>query len=137
MSNPVPGRIVAGHGRFAHQLIEAIELILGAPSDLRPFDFQLDETAEQAGRRLQRLVRELDGGAGVLIMADLFGGTPGSLALSLVKPGAVEVVTGVNLAMALTACELAAGVSLREAADLVENAGRSGITSASGLSGGA
>jgi mannose PTS system EIIA component len=124
------GLIVASHGRLAESLVETAGLILRREPPLVPFTFLADEDAETASRKLQALVKKCDKGHGVIILVDLFGGTPGTLALSMLEPTAVEVVTGVNLPMAVAAATLAPDLPLEEATRTLEQAGRNAIKGA-------
>ncbi|HEX9844652.1 MAG TPA: PTS sugar transporter subunit IIA [bacterium] len=124
------GIIVATHGRLAECLVETAELLLQRPCRLTPFTFLADEEPQAASRKLQALAKRCDQGAGVIILADLFGGTPGNLALSLLDDAALEVVTGVNLPMVLAADGLNPQLSLEEATAALEQAGRSAIKGA-------
>jgi mannose PTS system EIIA component len=124
------GIIVATHGRLAECLVETAELILQRPSGLTPFTFLADEEPQAASRKLQALIKRCDQGRGVIILVDLFGGTPGTLALSLLQRTAVEVVTGVNLPMAVAAASLDARLQLEEATAALEQAGRNAIKGA-------
>jgi len=124
------GVIIATHGSFSEILVETTELILGRESGLAPFTFSEGETPRESSRNLQTLIRKTDRGQGVIILVDLFGGTPGSLALSLLEEEAVEVVTGVNLPMAITAATLDPALDLASAAQQLVEGGRQGIRGA-------
>ena len=121
---------MATHGRLAESLVETAELILQRPSALAPFTFMADEEPQAASRKLQALIKKMDRGKGVIILVDLFGGTPGTLALSLLEETAVEVVTGVNLPMAVSAAGLDPALPLEQAALALEQAGRNAIKGA-------
>ena len=88
------GVIIATHGRFSQTLVETVELILARESGLIPFTFPEGEAPRESSKNLQALIRKSDHGRGVIILVDLFGGTPGSLALSMLEGDSVEVVTG-------------------------------------------
>jgi len=124
------GVIVATHGRLAESLVETAELILQRASGLTPFTFMADEDPQAASRKLQALIKKCDRGRGVIILVDLFGGTPGTLALSLLDEAAVEVVTGVNLPMAVSAAGLDPALQLDLAAEALAQAGRNAIKGA-------
>lgn len=124
------GIIVATHGGLALSLVQAADLILQRDSGIVPFGFDHDEEPQSASRRLQSLIRKCDQGRGVIVLVDLFGGTPGSLALSLVERSAVEVVTGVNLPMALAAANLDSALPLEDATAALAQAGRNAIKGA-------
>ncbi len=125
------GLIVASHGPLAGSLVETGELVLGRGTPLRPFTFADGEEPKKILRRLRTLAQKLDRGAGVIIMVDLFGGTPGSLALSMMKDDKkVEVITGTNLPMVIAAAKLVPGTSLREACRAIVDSGARAIMEA-------
>jgi len=121
------GLIVATHGGLAESLVKTTEIILARKTALQPFTFKDGEPPKASFKRLEALVRRADRGAGVVILADLFGGTPGSMALSMLEGASVEVVTGVNLPMAITAASLQPGVDLAGASAAIARAGKDGI----------
>ncbi|HKI99808.1 MAG TPA: PTS sugar transporter subunit IIA [bacterium] len=124
------GIIVATHGQLAESLVETAGLILQRPSGLTAFTFVAHEDPKAASRRLQSLIKKCDHGQGVIILVDLFGGTPGNLALSLLQDASVEVVTGVNLPMAVAAANLDPNQQLEQATAALEQAGRNAIKGA-------
>lgn len=92
--------LVLTHGRLAEELLEAgrtIDSQLLDHSSALALPWEID--SDDASRQLKQRLRELDQGAGVLILTDMFGGTATNLALPFLDPGKVEVVTGVNLPM--------------------------------------
>ncbi|HEX7928314.1 MAG TPA: PTS sugar transporter subunit IIA [bacterium] len=121
------GLIVATHGSLAEVLVSTAEFILGKSAPLRPFLFQDNEEPRAASTRLEALIKRCDKGRGVILLVDLFGGTPGSLALSMLQEKSVEVVTGVNLPMVLAAAGLDATLDLAAASASIAAAGRDGI----------
>jgi mannose PTS system EIIA component len=129
MPSPI-GIIVATHGRLAESLVETAELILQRPSGLTAFAFMADEDPQTASRKLQALIKKCDKGSGVIILVDLFGGTPGTLALSLLDEASLEVVTGVNLPMAVAAASLDPKLALQQATQALEQSGRNAIKGA-------
>ena len=129
MENAI-GLIVAAHGRFSESLVETAEMILARKSALAPFTFLDGEAPKVSLKKLQSLIKKCDKGRGVIIMVDLFGGTPGSLALSMLEESSVEVVTGVNLPMAVSAATLNPALDLESASETLVNAGRKSIRGA-------
>ncbi|MCH9049716.1 MAG: hypothetical protein IIA72_01310 [Proteobacteria bacterium] len=98
------GLIVASHGSLAQSLVETGELVLGRKTPLRAFIFNDGDEPKKILRQMRALARKSDQGQGVIIMVDLFGGTPGSLALSMMfGDKKVEVLTGANLPMIIAA----------------------------------
>lgn len=127
------GVIVATHGELAKVLVETAGIILGRPAQLQPFTFPEGEAPKASYKRLQKLIQKCDTGRGVIILVDLFGGTPGSVALSMLDEKQVEVLTGVNLAMALAAGTLDPGLDFSQACSAVLKSGRDSIKEAGAL----
>lgn len=121
------GFIVASHGDLAATLVQTAELIVGQDTGFAPFAFLDGEDPKTSSARLGKLIRKCDDGAGVIILADLFGGTPGSLALSHLALETVEVITGVNLSMMVTAATLPAQLTMQEAGAQIVEAGQRSI----------
>ena len=92
------GLLVVTHGRMAEDLVESAKRIVGDVVGLAAVSIDWNDDVDDATERIREAVRELDRGDGVLVLTDMFGGTPTNLALSLLDPGKLEIVTGVNLA---------------------------------------
>jgi PTS system mannose-specific IIA component len=133
MSSRRIGFIVASHGDLAATLVQTTGLIVGHDTPFAPFAFLDGEAPKTSSARLGKLIRKCDAGAGVIILADLFGGTPGSLALSHLALESVEVITGVNLSMMVTAATLPPQLSLREAGARIAEAGQRSIQRGSAM----
>ena len=127
------GIILVSHAELAAAIVHTVELIVEGQTNFTTFMSADDEDPQRGSRRLQELVRKADKGRGVLILVDLFGGTPGSLAMSLLEPGRVEVVTGVNLPMAITAATLDPALDLHGAAAAIVSAGQQSIQQAGAM----
>ncbi len=97
------GVVVVTHGGLAEELVGTARMIMGTVEQVEAVGFQPDEREEEMFDKLRVAVRAVDEGDGVLILVDMFGGTPSNLSLRLLRPGRVEVVTGVNLPMLLKA----------------------------------
>ena len=98
--------LILSHGALAHALVDTAERIAGQLVDVQALSLDWDEPRDTLLRRLHEVIDSIDEGDGVLILTDLFGDTPSNLALGLIEPGRVEVVTGVNLPMVLRlACQ--------------------------------
>jgi PTS system ascorbate-specific IIA component len=102
------GILVISHGRLGEALIEAANHVLGArPRRVRHLGVEAGDDPEALAARGRALISELDDGAGVLLVADIYGATPGNVARRLIEPGRVEAVAGASLPMlvrALTYC---------------------------------
>lgn len=133
MSSGNIGLILASHATLADVLVSTVNAIVDSETDLKSFPFADNEDPQTGSRRLQELVRKCDRGRGVIILVDLFGGTPGSLAMSLLELDRVEVVTGMNLSMAIAAATLDPKLELEEAAKSIVAAGIQSIQQASAM----
>ena len=122
------GALVVTHGDVARELVAAVERICGESPQLRAVCIAWEENVATARQKIVTAVEAVDHGAGVLILTDMFGGTASNLSLTLLDPGRVEVVTGVNLSMLLKLGTAASsGMSLSEIAELVCARGRESI----------
>ena len=95
------GIIVVAHADYGSAMLRTAEFILGTLSDCTSISVDIAQEVPETVRRLDDAAQRLDKGAGVIILTDMFGGTPTNLALSLLGSHNVEVVTGVNLPMLL------------------------------------
>ena len=127
------GLVVATHGRLAEELLRTAEGIVGPLEQCAAVSVAADVSMDEARARLGEAVRRADTGDGVLVLTDMFGGTPANLALTFLDEK-VEVITGVNLPMILKlATARADALALRAAAELVASHGQKNITLASEL----
>ena len=129
---PAAGVVLVTHVDYGAGLLRAAETILGPLADCSSIQVDAGLDVAETVARLKEAVNLLDKGNGVIILTDMFGGTPTNLSLSLLGSGSIEVVTGVNLPMLLKVFE-ARHKELAELADLAMEAGGKGIVSASRL----
>jgi PTS system mannose-specific IIA component len=120
------GIIIAAHTDYASALLRTTEFILGPLGDCTSISVNAALDVSETVQRLDDAVQLLDKGEGVLILTDMFGGTPTNLSLALLNTRKVEVVTGVNLPMIIKAFS-ARALPLKELAELAGEAGRQGI----------
>ena len=120
------GIIVVSHADYGSALLKTAEFILGPLSDCSSISVDIGQEVPEIVRRLKDAAQRLDKGAGVLILTDMFGGTPTNLALSLLATHNVEVVTGVNLPMVLKVFS-SRTTPLKELAAAASDAGIKGI----------
>jgi PTS system mannose-specific IIA component len=132
------GVVVVTHGQLATELVNSAEMIVGDLPNFTAVSIgwhdDVDQAREEIGRAIER-VRSLAGAdspAGVLVLSDLFGGTPANLAVTFVSPG-VEVITGVNLPMLIKLARPKADVDLQALARDIREHGRAAIWVASDL----
>lgn len=132
------GVVVVSHGRLANEFVAAAEHVLGPQRQMEAVAIGPDDDMERRRSDILDAVKSVDSGSGVVILTDMFGGTPSNLAISVIHQGAIEVIAGVNLPMLIKLGEVRDRVSLTEAALAAQEAGRRYIRVASvELAGGA
>ncbi len=100
------GLVLFTHSRLASAFAEAVEMVTGPQRQVAVVAVDVGVSPGELERRLDEAIRAVDDGAGVIVMTDLFGGSPANLSLARMIPGRVEVVSGLNLAMLLKAVDL-------------------------------
>ncbi len=120
------GVLVVTHGEFGAALLDAAQMILGPQQGVGAVSVQVSRGVDEILLALKAGVSGLDSGLGVLVLTDLFGGTPTTLSLSLLKSMNLEVVAGVNLPMLLKVLQ-DRGLQLSELAAQAKAAGQQGI----------
>jgi len=127
------GILIVCHCNLGRELISAAELILGRVenSDFMAIS-QLSES-EELLKVIAQKIDSLDRGKGVLVLTDMFGGTPSNLSLSFLNDERVEVLTGVNLPMVISAVQWRDSLSLKELGEKAECEGRRSITLAGSM----
>jgi mannose PTS system EIIA component len=124
------GVIAVSHCHVAEEMLRAAELIIGPLVACKALSFQADQPVEEMVKQLRDAIKEVDQGRGVLILTDLFGGTPANIGLSFLGPK-VEVVCGMNLPMLIKLATCRRGCPLEEAAAMVKEYGQRHISLAS------
>jgi PTS system mannose-specific IIA component len=128
------GIVVVTHSGLGEALIEAAEFILEGPLEAATaVSVDLRQSAEQMRKKISAGIKAVDQGAGVLILTDMFGGTPSNISLSFLEEGRIEVLTGVNLPVVIRAAKMRKEKSLDELAQSLQTYGRKSISLASGL----
>ena len=127
------GVLIVSHGQMAAELLAAAQTIAGELPRFRALALDWSVGFEEARQRIAASAAEIDDGSGVLVLTDMFGDTPSNAAVSLHRPGVVEVVSGVNLPMVvrLGCTRAAVGSDLAEVARWLELKGRRSIRRAS------
>ncbi len=127
------GLVVATHGQLADELLRTATGIVGPMERCEGLSITAGSSMEEARRQLGEAIQRVEDGQGVLILTDMFGGTPANLALTFLEER-IEVVTGVNLPMLLKlATGRADNLALRPLAELITGYGQKNITLASEL----
>jgi PTS system mannose-specific IIA component len=128
---PEPRRRVAGvivsHGQFATELLSAAETIIGPVAHITAISIGWQDDVETARDEVERAITRVAQGRGVLLLTDMFGGTPTNIASMFHAEGEVEVVTGVNLPMVIKLAGQTSEEPLAEVARLVRDQGREAI----------
>ena len=121
------GILIVSHGKLAEALISSVQFLLGSLQKIRGVSIWPKDKGKEVRDRIQREIKEVDDGDGVVILTDVLGGTPTNLSISFLEKEKVEVVTGVNMPMLLTLSSYRKGRSLREIGKLVKKSGRRSI----------
>ncbi|MGB0922296.1 MAG: PTS sugar transporter subunit IIA [Alphaproteobacteria bacterium] len=125
------GLVLVTHGRLAEEFVSAMEHVVGPQEQVRAIAIGPDDDMEQRRADILAAVTSVDGGAGVIVLTDMFGGTPSNLAISILDKAKVEVIAGINLPMLIKLAGARANVSLKEAVAAAQDAGRKYINVAS------
>ncbi|MEE2565195.1 PTS sugar transporter subunit IIA [Hyphobacterium marinum] len=131
------GIIIVTHGRLAEEFVAAAEHVVGPLDQCAAICIGPDDDVEQRRDDIRDAVETVDGGNGVIILTDMFGGTPSNLAISLIDKGQVEVVAGVNLPMMIKLAEARGQTPLDDLAQMAAEAGRRYVAVASDVLDGA
>jgi PTS system mannose-specific IIA component len=127
------GMVIVTHGRLAEELIAALEHVVGKQANITPVCIGPEDDMEQRRTLILDCVAAVEEGNGVVLLTDMFGGTPSNLAISVMDKANVEVIAGVNLPMLIKLVSVRQTESLEEAAQSAQEAGRKYINIASRL----
>lgn len=127
------GVVVVAHFKLAREMVAATELIVGPQEQFTYVDIFPDEDVEQIKGRVTAALKNVNAGEGVLILTDMFGGTPSNISLSFLEEGRVEVVTGVNLPMLIKLVTYRRDRALPELSEFIANYGKKNIYLATDL----
>ena len=129
------GIVIVTHGQLGDALIGAAEFIIGKrPEAMESVSIDLSESAQKLRAKIARRIKKVEGQEGILILTDMFGGTPSNLSYSFLEEGHIEVLSGVNLPILIQAASLRdKNVELEELAANLEVFGKKSISLASGI----
>ncbi|KCZ56810.1 hypothetical protein HY30_06735 [Hyphomonas chukchiensis] len=127
------GIVVVSHGKLARELVAATEHVVGEQPCFRSISIEVEDDIEARRDQIRETAKSCDSGRGVIILTDMFGGTPSNLAMSIMSAGNIEVLSGVNLPMLIKLAEVRETLSLPEASKVAAEAGRKYISIASEL----
>lgn len=121
------GGVIVSHGQVANELLAAAETIVGEMDHIAAISIGWHDDVESAKDEIERAIERVAQGAGVLIMTDMFGGTPTNISAMFMKENEVEIITGVNLPMVIKLAAYRKEAPLDEVARDVEAQGKNSI----------
>ncbi len=128
------GVLVVTHCQLGDALLEATDFILGErPEAMAAVSIDLNENADKLRKKIADGIKQLKSDDGILILTDMFGGTPSNLSYSFLEEGRIEVISGVNLPILIRAASARKNQSLPELAANLEAFGKKSISLASGI----
>jgi len=127
------GLVLVTHGQLATEFRHAVEHVVGPQDNFETVAIGADDDMEQRRRDIIDAVARVDTGAGVIVLTDMFGGTPSNLAISVMESGRTEVIAGMNLPMRIKLSSIRKGDNMAAALDEAQAAGRKYINVASQL----
>jgi PTS system mannose-specific IIA component len=127
------GGVIVSHGKVATELLAAAKTVVGELEHLEAVSIGWNDDVEKANEEISRAIKKVSNGSGVLLLTDMFGGTPTNISAMFIAEGEVEIVTGVNLPMVIKLASQTKEVSLSEMAKTVEEQGKQSIQRAGEL----
>lgn len=128
------GILIVSHRQLGESLIDCVEFILGEkPEALEAVSIDLRENADDLRKKIESGIKKVNAKKGVLILTDMFGGTPSNLSYSFLEEGQLEVISGVNLPMVIRAVNMRKQQDLIKLAEHLESFGKKSISLASGI----
>jgi len=126
------GIVIVTHSHLGDALIDAAEFIIGTrPDNMVSVSINLNENVDKLRKKIAQGIKKVDQKKGVLILTDMFGGTPSNLSYSFLEEGRVEVISGVNLPILIKALNTQEKIELGEFAESLEAFGKKSISLAS------
>jgi mannose PTS system EIIA component len=125
------GVVLVTHGALAIEFKSALEHVVGPQDNCETICIGPDDDMEQRREDILRAVDKVDQGKGVVVLTDMFGGTPSNLAISVMQQRAVDVIAGVNLPMLVKLARVRGDLEIKQAVNIAAEAGRKYINVAS------
>ncbi len=125
------GMILVTHGQLAEEFVKAMQHVVGRQEAVETVCIGPKDDVEARRKEIADAIEEVNSGEGVVILTDLFGGTPSNLAISLMEEGKVEVIAGINLPMLIRLAGARDKMNIKDAVAAARDAGRNYITIAS------
>ena len=129
------GMVLVTHGALAHEFKSALEHVVGPQERCETIAIGPDDNMENRRNDILKAIDDADDGQGVIILTDMFGGTPSNLAISVMQNRTVEVIAGVNLPMLVKLARVRGDMPIKEAVNLAQEAGRKYINVANSILG--
>lgn len=129
------GLVLVTHGRLAEEFLSAMQHVVGPQQQIEAVCIGADDDMENRREEIMEKVRRTDSGQGVIVLTDMFGGTPSNLAISIMDKANVEILAGVNLPMLIKLAALRKECSLKDSVFGAQEAGKKYINIASQLLG--
>jgi len=133
MATGTIGLVLVTHGRLADEFIAAMEHVVGPQKQVAAICIGPEDDMEQRRKDILDAVAAVDSGVGVILLTDMFGGTPSNLAISIMEKANVEVIAGINLPMLIKLASVRQKQGLGDAVSAAQEAGRKYINVASRL----
>lgn len=125
------GMVLVTHGHLATEFRAALEHVVGPQKQIATVSIGPEDDMEQRRKEILAAVKNVDSGGGVVVLTDMFGGTPSNLAISIMNGGQIEVVAGINLPMLIKLASIRDVTNLEQAVMQAQDAGRKYIYVAS------
>jgi mannose PTS system EIIA component len=129
------GLVIVTHGQLAQEFVHAMEHIVGPQKSIVPVCIGPHDNMEERRVDISRAIHKVDMGKGVIILTDMFGGTPSNLAISLLEAGKVEVIAGINLPMLIRLEKARRSLDITAAVQAAREAGQKYISVATEMLG--
>ena len=129
--------VLVTHGKLAEEFRSALEHVVGVQEAMATISIGPDDNMETRRDDIVGAIGSVESGSGVIVLTDMFGGTPSNLAISAMEPGKIEVIAGVNLPMLVKLVSVRRDLGVVDAALQAQDAGRKYINVASALLGAA
>jgi len=127
------GIVIVTHGKLAEDFISVTEHVVGKQEQMAAVGIEADDNSGDARERILNAIKKVDNGGGVVILTDMFGGTPSNLAISVMDAKNIEVIAGVNLPMIIKLTSVRAKSTMQEAVDQAQEAARKYINVAGNM----
>jgi len=130
------GIVIVTHGLLGQEILKTAEFIVGSLESCVTVSVDNGRGPDAIRQAIEQAIKNVNRGDGVLVLTDMFGGTPSNISLSFLEEGRIEVLTGINLPMLIKAIQLRSKAPLAEAAQAIGEYGRKSITVAGEILGG-